>query len=366
MAHGPIARDRHVHAPQRRRARDRARLDPLERRGRGPSPRRLAARTDRSAPRRCRPAARGRRPHRRGHGPGLLHGPARRSRDREDDRVRDRSSRSSAWPRPMRSDRPRSRRAWPARKRSSSCLPAPTTITSRPPTRCPSSSRRARSPSRSPAARRSPWACRRISSARRPSDAARSALEGLPDALLALGSTVTGADAGDAATLVPGYVALPRGIAEPTEMDGRPTSAQGDASSRCGSTTSPPCTHRALPASLCRGRAYAFRQELETNRLAHYLVVRSASEIVAYGGIWLMVDEAHITTFAVLPDVAPARRRRPADARDDRARASTSGPGSSRWRCGSATRRRAGCTSASASGRSASGRATTRTTARTR
>jgi len=47
--------------------------------------------------------------------------------------------------------------------------------------------------------------------------------------------------------------------------------------------------------------AYAFRQELETNRLARYLVVRVGGEAVAYGGIWLMVDEAHITTFAVLP-----------------------------------------------------------------
>ena len=46
---------------------------------------------------------------------------------------------------------------------------------------------------------------------------------------------------------------------------------------------------------------YAFRQEIETNRLAHYLVVRSAGEAVAYGGLWMMVDEAHITTFAVLP-----------------------------------------------------------------
>ncbi|MDQ3937749.1 MAG: ribosomal protein S18-alanine N-acetyltransferase [Chloroflexota bacterium] len=46
---------------------------------------------------------------------------------------------------------------------------------------------------------------------------------------------------------------------------------------------------------------YAFRQELETNRLAHYLVVRVANRTIAYGGIWLMVDEAHITTFAVLP-----------------------------------------------------------------
>jgi ribosomal-protein-alanine N-acetyltransferase len=46
---------------------------------------------------------------------------------------------------------------------------------------------------------------------------------------------------------------------------------------------------------------YAFRQEIETNRLAHYLVVRAAGEAVAYGGLWMMVDEAHITTFAVLP-----------------------------------------------------------------
>ena len=46
---------------------------------------------------------------------------------------------------------------------------------------------------------------------------------------------------------------------------------------------------------------YAFRQEIETNRLAHYLIVRSGPETIAYGGMWLMVDEAHITTFAVLP-----------------------------------------------------------------
>ena len=47
---------------------------------------------------------------------------------------------------------------------------------------------------------------------------------------------------------------------------------------------------------------YAFRQEIESNRLAHYLVVKSGRETIAYGGMWLMVDEAHITTFAVLPE----------------------------------------------------------------
>ena len=48
--------------------------------------------------------------------------------------------------------------------------------------------------------------------------------------------------------------------------------------------------------------AYAFRQELETNRLARYLVARVGDEVVAYAGVWLLVDEAHITTFAVLPE----------------------------------------------------------------
>lgn len=47
--------------------------------------------------------------------------------------------------------------------------------------------------------------------------------------------------------------------------------------------------------------AHAYRQELETNRLAHYLVATLDRAIVAYGGIWIMVDEAHITTFAVHP-----------------------------------------------------------------
>ena len=47
---------------------------------------------------------------------------------------------------------------------------------------------------------------------------------------------------------------------------------------------------------------YAFKQEIQTNRLAHYLVVKAGDETVGYGGMWLMVDEAHITTFAVLPE----------------------------------------------------------------
>jgi ribosomal-protein-alanine N-acetyltransferase len=46
---------------------------------------------------------------------------------------------------------------------------------------------------------------------------------------------------------------------------------------------------------------HAYRSELESNRLATYLVARVGSRLVGYGGMWLMVDEAHITTFAVHP-----------------------------------------------------------------
>ena len=46
---------------------------------------------------------------------------------------------------------------------------------------------------------------------------------------------------------------------------------------------------------------HAYRSELESNRLAHYLVARAGEAVTAFGGMWLMVDEAHITTFAVHP-----------------------------------------------------------------
>jgi len=48
--------------------------------------------------------------------------------------------------------------------------------------------------------------------------------------------------------------------------------------------------------------AYAFEHELTTNRLARYVVSRVDGRVVGFAGIWLMVDEAHITTFGVHPD----------------------------------------------------------------
>ena len=70
----------------------------------------------------------------------------------------------------------------------------------------------------------------------------------------------------------------------------------------------------------------AYRREIQKNERAHYLVVRTTSEaspvpkrrqfpfsilpfgrsgardVVAYAGVWVMLDEAHITTIAVDPD----------------------------------------------------------------
>ena len=45
----------------------------------------------------------------------------------------------------------------------------------------------------------------------------------------------------------------------------------------------------------------AYRNELLTNRLASYVVARAGEEVVGFGGLWVMVDEAHVTTFAVAP-----------------------------------------------------------------
>lgn len=48
--------------------------------------------------------------------------------------------------------------------------------------------------------------------------------------------------------------------------------------------------------------AHALEQELTGNRLARYVVARVGDATVAFAGVWLMVDDAHITTFGVHPD----------------------------------------------------------------
>ncbi len=45
----------------------------------------------------------------------------------------------------------------------------------------------------------------------------------------------------------------------------------------------------------------AYTHELRENRLASYLVARFEQDIVGYAGMWVIMDEAHITTIAVDP-----------------------------------------------------------------
>ena len=54
--------------------------------------------------------------------------------------------------------------------------------------------------------------------------------------------------------------------------------------------------------------ATAFERELTQNAMARYVVLRAApgGTVVGFGGIWLMVDEAHVVTVAIVP----AERRR--------------------------------------------------------
>jgi len=46
----------------------------------------------------------------------------------------------------------------------------------------------------------------------------------------------------------------------------------------------------------------AFYNELSTNKLAHYFVGRFEDRVVAYGGIWVILEDSHVTTLAVDPE----------------------------------------------------------------
>jgi len=45
--------------------------------------------------------------------------------------------------------------------------------------------------------------------------------------------------------------------------------------------------------------AKTFIKELTENKLARYFVIEKDSNIIAYGGMWFIVDEAHITNIGV-------------------------------------------------------------------
>lgn len=46
----------------------------------------------------------------------------------------------------------------------------------------------------------------------------------------------------------------------------------------------------------------AFFNELTKNQFAHYLIAEVDQKVVGYCGVWIIVDEAHITNIALLPD----------------------------------------------------------------
>jgi ribosomal-protein-alanine N-acetyltransferase len=47
----------------------------------------------------------------------------------------------------------------------------------------------------------------------------------------------------------------------------------------------------------------AFANEVRENKLAHYFTGRLDGRIVAYGGIWVILEDSHVTTIAVHPDM---------------------------------------------------------------
>ncbi len=46
----------------------------------------------------------------------------------------------------------------------------------------------------------------------------------------------------------------------------------------------------------------AFYNELNHNQYAKYLVIEDEGKIAGYCGAWIVIDEAHITNIAILPD----------------------------------------------------------------
>ncbi|MDD3840509.1 MAG: ribosomal protein S18-alanine N-acetyltransferase [Clostridia bacterium] len=46
----------------------------------------------------------------------------------------------------------------------------------------------------------------------------------------------------------------------------------------------------------------SFEMEITQNRCAYYVVARYSNKVVGYGGMWIIIDEAHVTNIAVHPE----------------------------------------------------------------
>lgn len=47
---------------------------------------------------------------------------------------------------------------------------------------------------------------------------------------------------------------------------------------------------------------YSFICELKDNQFSHYIVAKHMDKIVGYAGMWVIIDEAHVTNVGVLPE----------------------------------------------------------------
>ena len=306
----------------------------------GPGAGRRSSRSSMSAPRRGRGHGRPRGDRRVGTGPGQLHGPPRRPRDGQDARLvaghaargaADRRTPCGTPPRPACASTPR-----PVAVVHAGRVHATTTW------RCPgedpvlvpprrtwrrsSAATRSR-PGHGPAAR----PCRAV--ADRPARGHPGPRGSVPTRSSAcrrpcsrsLGERLARRRSlDDPATLVPG---LRRAAARHREHPGRGgIDGHGRDPAGTGMVAKPPLSlrvepmtarrhprrprHRAgqLPGALADLRVPPGARDEPAGALPRR--ARRATWTVAYGGIWLMVDEAHVTTFAVLPELAPPGRRR--------------------------------------------------------
>lgn len=48
--------------------------------------------------------------------------------------------------------------------------------------------------------------------------------------------------------------------------------------------------------------ADAFYREITTNEYAHYVVIEKNDAVIGYCGLWIIIDESHITNIAILPE----------------------------------------------------------------
>ncbi|MBW7476478.1 ribosomal protein S18-alanine N-acetyltransferase [Paenibacillus oenotherae] len=54
-----------------------------------------------------------------------------------------------------------------------------------------------------------------------------------------------------------------------------------------------------VEAFTCPWTEEAFRNELINNHFARYMVVAHGDTIIGYGGMWVIIDEAHVTNIAI-------------------------------------------------------------------